>query len=327
MFFFNFEFGSIPHLIQSFGIVSDVSLKSLDLSIEHNSLTGVTLKWFERDGPTYNEEINGNEFLIEFREDKDDEKKEHTWTSIHLTDMKKKPWEYCIDNLKVGVKYVFRIASKHSEIIHAQSTFSNPVSLAMFLSLLKFDVTRINSANDIVLKNNNTLIHLCTSAYVNVSLSKANEVIQGTHCWRFKMYNKNGNIYWVVLAMANANKIFKHCSYSEIGVFGYNGQNCYESNESQSNYVISELKWDLKKEFVVDMYVNMDTKELKWKEVTENGKGKEYKLRNSTNFNKYNHIPFVPHINFYQKDTTIQVIKIPSEMYGMRLSETQKLFS
>ncbi|ETO31735.1 hypothetical protein RFI_05380 [Reticulomyxa filosa] len=81
------------------------------------------------------------------------------------------------------------------------------------------------------------------------------------------------------------------------------------------------------KYFFQKKYVNMETKELKWKEVTENGEGKEYKLRNSTNFNKYNHIPFVPHINFYQKDTTIQVIKIPSEMYGMRLSETQKLFS
>ncbi|ETO23670.1 hypothetical protein RFI_13507 [Reticulomyxa filosa] len=200
----------------------------------------------------------------------------------------------------------------------------------MSLSLLTFDTSRIKHLNNAVLEDN-TLIRVLTAGYVSVSLPKVNEVKQGTHCWRFKMNNNNNYIGWILLAMAVSDKEFPACSFDQTGcacvfyyigngvslcfLFGYSGQNRYAYNESKYGGVSSELIWNEKKEFT----------ELKWKETTENGEGKEYKLKDSTNFSKYN-VPFVPHVNLYQEGTTIQIIKIPVEIYGIRFSETHKVF-
>ncbi|ETO23669.1 hypothetical protein RFI_13506, partial [Reticulomyxa filosa] len=84
IFNFVFDFQSVCHLIQSFGDVTE-------LLSNHWSLW---LNWTDTNSPDENGKISGDEFVIEFREDKknDDEKEEgeHSCVSVYLKNMKDK---------------------------------------------------------------------------------------------------------------------------------------------------------------------------------------------------------------------------------------------
>jgi len=219
--------------------------------------------------------VSADGFVIEYKpiinedeneKEKEKEEQKEKWNSIELKNVKEKEnenenekeneneWEYCIDNLQMNTKYGFRI-KPHSKINDCFSTFSDLVicqteNLSWSYSLLSYESKRINDSNNVVLENNNTLIRKKSDEYVSVSLPKVNEVSQGIHCWRFKIWNQSREIEWIVIGMANSNKTFKCDSYCDTELFCYNGYNQYERNDSVGNFMTScaqATKWNSKK--------------------------------------------------------------------------------
>ncbi|ETO13976.1 hypothetical protein RFI_23391 [Reticulomyxa filosa] len=335
-----FESKTIEQEIAKFGAVLDKKISSVQVQVKDTTENSVTLKAEEKEG-------GEGEAHVEIDEDIDDDERgkggeqeikemEEKWNEIQVnTQMhpNQSQWEYSIIRLSDHTTYDFRVQARHS-IFHTFSNFSDIVSCQTDspcpLTLLHFSSDRICHAKDVILEEGNTLVRNNSPedyGRISISFPLSDAVVQGTHCWRIKMCNSITNIGWVMLGVANAHKTFTNESYTETECWGYDGCSPSERNDSQkiSNSSIT-WKWWMLNEYVVDMFLNMKTFVLKWKQVTEDGKGQEHTLTNNTTFAKYKNLSLVPHINFVRKHTTIQVMKIPSAMYGTQISRTSEGF-
>jgi len=320
-----------------FGNVTDKRMCNLEIKVKAKTFRNVTIEWHNTEQENNEDLISGDEFLIQYMSNSTqmkDENKEEKWDEIKVKKKKEKDetWEYCIKNLQSNTTYAIRIKPLHSSFTDYFTAFSDALTCQTEpcpWSLLRFSVDRINDVKNVLLKNNNTLVQHNGSEddFVSVSLDKSNEVSSGIHCWRIKM-SSHTQIGAILLAVVNSNKSFTNRSFYKTDMWGIDSENP-ESKKTKATW-----KWKEEKEYTVDMYLNIGNekeresknKELKWKQVTEDGNGEEYTLKDPTTFNKYHSLSLVPHFILFRKDTTLQVMKISPQMYGVQLSRTEASF-
>ncbi|ETO28378.1 hypothetical protein RFI_08752 [Reticulomyxa filosa] len=345
-------------LLKQYGsITGDKMIDDVALSLKAQTHDSVTLAWQTQERKDEKGQtsvvITGDAFVIEYQSA--DEEKEEKWNEIQVAKNKLK-WEHSISQLRPNTTYHFRIKAQHSIFVDCFSKYSNVITCKTGTSpaLLSFGRDRISSEKDVVLENDNTLIRKKSGGNVSISLPKSNGVNSGVACWRVKMSNSGSFIGFVMVGLGNNNKSFANDLAKQIcnianrqiqtnkqklfclgkkkkkkkkKVWGIDGCTPAEWNDSkQTQDSSTQLEWWNIKEYTLDMYLDMDKKELKWKQVTEDGSGKEYALKDNTTFNKYKNLALVPHFNFHRKDTAIQVMKISPQIYGTQFSQTKDSF-
>ncbi|ETO35189.1 hypothetical protein RFI_01886, partial [Reticulomyxa filosa] len=333
------------------GKVGAYEMNGVKVSLKSASTDNITIEWENEKGKIsrpYNEMLNADSFLIEYRKVKSAEcnvtSEDEKWSPIQVTKSQNHRWEHCVEDLEMGCFYAIRIKPVHTSFEHCQSPYSNTIIaqtsfvtyfICLFFfncpcSLLSFSADRIFNFKDIQLENNNSLVRRVYGIGVLFVciLHKLQYICicMCVHTIQKKIRNEQGQINLLMLGVANGKKKFSPNSYLEKELWGWQGNG--EMNDSNLIEVFeSPLDWRHLRECTVDMYFHVDKKELKWKQVTESGNGSEYVLKNSLTFKKYANMSFVPHISLYATGTTVQVMKIPAVMYGLGLSQTATTFN
>ncbi|ETO25650.1 hypothetical protein RFI_11484 [Reticulomyxa filosa] len=142
-------------------------------------------------------------------------------------------------------------------------------------------------------------------------------MLKKKHCFSF--------VFKFLCVCAKDSKSYSNRFFFCCRLFGIDITKEQEWNDSSHSKTQEWQCWKLQK-CTIDMYVDMDTRQLKWKEVKKDNKGKEHVLRDNSLFRKYKHLKFVPHIFFNRQDATIQIMDVPPQMYGKFWLKLQKAF-